>query len=131
MFDNLEKLKIAIETEEEIKRNPEYKKFTQLLNECSKVKSQYAKETKDIIKPFVKYTNAGILIPESHTDKIFQRYGMELVKDNTGKSKRYSVHNPIGNSENVVFSLGKRTPQKITLDARGFKIYHDSEKDLF
>ena len=52
MFDNLEKLKIAIETEEEIKRNPEYKKFTQLLNECSKVKSQYAKETKRHNKTF-------------------------------------------------------------------------------
>ena len=123
-MNNLEKLKVAIETEEEIKRNPEYKKFTQLLNECSKVKSSFAKEQKDILKPFVKYTNSGILIPESHVDKIYQKYGIELSKDNTG-------NNQIGNSENVVFSLGKRTPQKITLDARGFKIYHDSEKDLF
>ena len=130
-MNNLEKLKVAIETEEEIKRNPEYQKFTQLLNECSKVKSSFAKEQKDILKPFVKYTNSGILIPESHVDKIYQKYGIELSKDNTGKTKRYSVHNQIGNSENVVFSLCKRTPQKITLDARGFKIYHDSEKDLF
>ena len=130
-MDNLEKLKMAIEIEEDIKRNPEYKKFTQLLNECSKVKSSFAKEQKDILKPFVKYTNAGILIPESHVDKIYQKYGIELSKDNTGKSKRYSVHNQIGNSENVVFSLGKRTPQKITLDARGFKIYHDSEKSIY
>ncbi len=51
-MNNLEKLKVAIETEEEIKRNPEYKKFTQLLNECSKVKSSFAKEQKDILKPF-------------------------------------------------------------------------------
>lgn len=130
-MDNLEKLKMAIEIEEDIKRNPEYKKFTQLLNECSKVKSSFAKEQKDILKPFVKYTNAGILIPESHVDKIYQKYGIELSKDNTGKSKRYSVHNQIGNSENIVFSLGKRTPQKITLDARGFKIYHDSEKSIY
>ena len=128
---NLEKLKMAIEIEEDIKRNTEYKKFTQLLNECSKVKSSFAKEQKDILKPFVKYTNAGILIPESHVDKIYQKYGIELSKDNTGKSKRYSVHNQIGNSENIVFSLGKRTPQKITLDARGFKIYHDSEKSIY
>ena len=130
-MDNLEKLKMAIEIEEDIKRNTEYKKFTQLLNECSKVKSSFAKEQKDILKPFVKYTNAGILIPESHVDKIYQKYGIELSKDNTGKSKRYSVHNQIGNSENIVFSLGKRTPQKITLDARGFKIYHDSEKSIY
>ena len=60
-MNNLEKLKVAIETEEEIKRNPEYKKFTQLLNECSKVKSSFAKEQKDILKPFVKYTTSGIL----------------------------------------------------------------------
>ena len=33
------------------------------------LKSFYAKETKDIIKPFVKYTNAGILIPKSHEIK--------------------------------------------------------------
>ena len=43
-MNNLEKLKVAIETEEEIKGNPEYKKFTQLLNECSKVKSSFAKD---------------------------------------------------------------------------------------
>lgn len=130
-MDNLEKLKMAIEREENIKRNLQYRKFAQDLNECSKIKSSFAKEQKDILKPFVKYTNAGILIPESHVDKIYQKYGIELSKDNTGKSKRYSVHNQIGNSENIVFSLGKRTPQKITLDARGFKIYHDSEKSIY
>ena len=79
-MNNLEKLKVAIETEEEIKRNPEYQKFTQLLNECSKVKSSFAKEQKDILKPFVKYTNAGILIPESHVNKIYQKYGIEYLK---------------------------------------------------
>ena len=131
-MENLKQLKDAILLKEELQQDKQFKKITSLIAQCNKVISGFTNEQKEILKPFLKFTNSGIAISETQQRKISQRYGIDLVADKTKSTNRFAVHNQIGNSENVKYYLSKRKPTKVpTLTASGFAIYHDSEKSIF
>tara|TARA_B100000123_G_C25423906_1_gene294215 strand:- start:69 stop:464 length:396 start_codon:yes stop_codon:yes gene_type:complete len=131
-MENLKQLKDAILLKEELQQDKQFKKITSLIAQCNKVISGFTNEQKEILKPFLRFTNNGIAISETQQNKISQRYGIELVADKTKSTNRFAVHNQIGNSENVKYYLSKRKPTKVpTLTASGFAIYHDSDKSIF
>ena len=131
-MENLEKLKDAILTRQELKQDAHYRKIESLIRQCDKIINSFTDEQKEILKPLVRFTNSGIAISKTQQNKISQRYGIELVADKTKSTNRFAVHNQIGNSENVKYYLSKRKPTKVpTLTASGFAIYHDSEKSIY